>query len=145
MDADQKQQIQQMRQEGLSYSQIASALGISENTIKSFCRRNSLCTMKSPKPLVAKETHAFCKHCEKPLTHGTKGQPKKFCSEECRRAWWKANDNQLMKKAYYTFKCIGCGKKNESYGNRNRKFCGHACYIKNRFEKGGDEHDPCTV
>lgn len=145
MTADQKQQIQQMRQKGLSYLQIAAALNISENTIKSYCRRNNLGTMKSPKPQAAKEIHSSCKHCEKPLTHGTKGQPRKFCSDMCRRAWWKTNDNHLMKKAYYTFKCIECGQKFESYGNKNRKFCGHACYIKNRFEKEGDDYDPCSV
>ena len=145
MTTDQKEQIQQMRQKGLSYLQIASALNISENTIKSYCRRNNLATMKSTKPQAVKEIHSSCKHCEKPLTHGTKGQPRKFCSEKCRRAWWKANDSQLMKKAYYALKCTECGKKFESYGNKNRKFCGHACYIKNRFEKEGDEYDPCSV
>jgi len=145
MTADQKQQIQEMRQKGLSYLQIASALNISENTIKSYCRRNNLGTMKSPNKQTANEIQVSCKHCGKPLTRGAKGQPRKFCSDKCRRAWWKANDNQLMKKAYYTFKCMECGKKFESYGNRSRKFCGHACYIKNRFEKEGEGHDASTI
>jgi len=38
----QKEQITQMRSEGFSYAKIAAALGISENTVKSFCRRNNL-------------------------------------------------------------------------------------------------------
>jgi len=38
----QKKQITQMRSEGSGYSMIAAALGISENTFKSFCRRNNL-------------------------------------------------------------------------------------------------------
>jgi len=38
----QKEHITQMRTRGDSYSKIASALSISENTVKSFCRRNNL-------------------------------------------------------------------------------------------------------
>lgn len=145
MTKDQRQKIQQMRREGQSYLQIASVLGISENTIKSFCRRNKISTFNSNKPQVMMETQTACKQCGKPLTHGTKGQPKKFCSEECRRTWWKANDGQLVKKAWYTQTCVGCGKEFQSYGNQTRKFCGHACYIRKRFEKAGDDYESRAV
>lgn len=37
-----KSQIINMRAEGLGYRVIAKELNISENTIKSFCRRNNL-------------------------------------------------------------------------------------------------------
>lgn len=135
MTDDHKEKIKRMRQDGQSYSKIASTLGISENTIKSYCRRNNLTTIKNNKPKKEKEIYTSCKQCGKPLTHGTKGQQKKFCCEECRRAWWKANDGELNKKAYYTLVCEECGTKFESYGNKNRKFCGHACYINNRFKR----------
>ncbi|WP_411680071.1 helix-turn-helix domain-containing protein [Clostridium thailandense] len=131
----QKEKIQKLRQEGQSYSKIASALNISENTIKSYCRRNNLGATESTKTKTEKEIYSSCKHCGKPLTYGTKGQPKKFCSEECRRLWWKANDSKLDKKAYYHLSCAECGKEFESYGNKNRKFCSHACYINRRFKK----------
>lgn len=133
MTKDQKQKIQQMRHEGSSYLQIALALDISENTIKSYCRRNNLNISSRNKLQTVKETHKICMQCGKPLTHGTKGYPKKFCTEECRRIWWKSNDKQHVKKAWYNLKCAGCGKEFKSYGNRNRKFCTHACYIRKRF------------
>ena len=38
----QKDQIQTMRRQGLSYVKIGQALGISDNTVRSFCRRNQL-------------------------------------------------------------------------------------------------------
>lgn len=132
----QKEQIQKMRQDGQSYSKIASALGISENTIKSYCRRNNLKAAENTKSDIEKEIYTSCKHCGKPLAHGEKGQPKKFCCEECRRLWWKANDIKINKKAYYTLNCAECGMEFKSYGNKSRKFCGHTCYIKNRFKKG---------
>lgn len=140
MDTEQKQMIQQMRQNGHSYLEIAVALDVSINTIKSYYRRINLNTdTDNIKP------EDDCKECGKPLKHGIKGQPKKFCSEDCRRIWWKANDNELAKKAYYTITCKECKEKFESYGNKNRKFCGHACYIKNRFQKGVVGSDKCTV
>lgn len=42
MTNDEKEKIVLMRNKGISYSKIASRLGISENTIKSFCKRNSI-------------------------------------------------------------------------------------------------------
>jgi len=135
MNNIQKKQIQKMRQEGQSFSDIASILFISKNTIKSYCRRNKLLASENAKAKGEKEIYTACKQCGKPLTQGTKGQPKKFCCEKCRRLWWKANGSKLVKKAYYTISCIECGNMFESYGNRSRKFCGHACYIKNRFKK----------
>ena len=136
MTDDQKEKIPILRHKGHSYSQIAVDLGISENTVKSFCRRNDLGTMLKNKPQVDKETYIICKQCGKSLTHGTKGQPKKFCSEECRRTWWKVNESYLAKKAYYMITCTNCGKYFESYGNKSRKFCSHACFI--NFRKGGE-------
>lgn len=145
MTAEQKQKIQQMRGEGQSYMQIASVLHISENTIKSFCRRNNLGIAKNSKPQTAKEMLIICKQCGKPLIQGKKGQHKKFCTEVCRHTWWKVNNGQLAKKAWYTLTCAECGKVFESYGNQKRRFCGHACYIKNRFGKAGDKYDTRAI
>jgi endogenous inhibitor of DNA gyrase (YacG/DUF329 family) len=142
---EQKQKIQQMRLIEQSYMQISSTLCISENTIKSYCRRNNLGTIENSRPQAVMEIHTACKNCGKPLMQETRGQPKKFCSEECRRNWWKTNDSQLFKKAFYTITCVGCGKEFESYGNKSRKFCGHACYIKYRFKKEMDFNDTGAV
>ncbi|AKA72357.1 helix-turn-helix transcriptional regulator [Clostridium scatologenes] len=131
----QKEKIHKMRKEGQSYSKIALALGISENTIKSYCRRNNLGANKAKEQNTEKKINTSCRHCGKPLIQGTKGQPKKFCSEECRRAWWKMNQGKSNRKAFYKLKCVGCGKKFESYGNKKRKFCSHTCYINYRFKK----------
>ena len=38
----QKERIRQMRADGYGYMKIAQELGISENTVKSFCRRKGL-------------------------------------------------------------------------------------------------------
>ena len=142
MNLEQKQRVSQMRHKGMSYLQIASDLGVSENTIKSYCRRNNLGTVKGSRNEICTD----CKRCSKPLAQGRKGHPSKFCSEECRRKWWKDNAGQLIKNAWYTITCTGCDKVFESYGNSNRKYCSHGCFINYRFnniiksntEKAGD-------
>lgn len=139
MTAEQKQKIQQLRQLGQSYGEIATALSISENTVKSYCRRKNIGIRRKTVERKVTESNTNCKNCGKPLIQGTKGHPRKFCSEECRRAWWKENDGQYAKKAYYTLVCKECGKKFESYGNKTRKFCGHACYIQSRFGRARGE------
>lgn len=42
MTTAQKQQIEFLRGKGASYVFIAVVLGISENTVKSYCRRNNI-------------------------------------------------------------------------------------------------------
>lgn len=49
-----------------------------------------------------------------------------------------------VRKAFYPMVCAECGEKFLSYGNRERKYCSHACYIKARFGKGG-YHDEGAV
>ena len=53
----QKEQIKTLRLQGIGYVKIGEMLGISDNTVRSFCRRNGLGD-------AAKNTVA-CKHCGK--------------------------------------------------------------------------------
>ncbi|NFE94373.1 helix-turn-helix transcriptional regulator [Clostridium botulinum] len=146
MTGTEKENIKKMRKEGQSYSQIALALNINKNTVKAFCRRSRLQTNEKVKTKIKEKEICFvCKNCGKPLKKGTKGQPKKFCCEACRREWWKANDKEINKKAYYTLICTECGIKFESYGNKKRKFCSHACYINNRFKKERNVHESRAI
>jgi endogenous inhibitor of DNA gyrase (YacG/DUF329 family) len=121
MTYDEKATVKQLRLDGLSYAQIAAATGISANTIKSFCRRFDASKL-------------LCRNCGKPLEQIAGQKPKTFCGDWCRRAWWKAHRNAMRKKAVYTARCAYCGKHFEGYGNRSRKYCSHACYIKDRFD-----------
>ena len=42
MTKDEKSRIAAMRRDGMGYTKIALELGLSENTVKSYCRRNGL-------------------------------------------------------------------------------------------------------
>ncbi len=147
MNIMQKDTIQKMRSEGYSYSEIANALTISVNTIKSFCQRNKI---KAPEPAIQAKNDeskdiALCKCCGKNLVQIPKQKPKKFCTDKCRLDWWNKNKDKVNKQAIYKKTCIYCNKEFESYGNSKRKYCSHACYIEARFVKGGIENDKRTV
>jgi rRNA maturation endonuclease Nob1 len=106
----------------LSYATIGKRLGLSVNTVKSFCRRRT-------------SDKLLCRNCGKALEQTPKQKAKSFCGDWCRRAWWKTHRDQIRKKALYRLRCLACGRHFESYGNRNRKYCSHDCYIADRFKR----------
>lgn len=121
--------------EGLGYGAVAERLGLSENTVKSYCRRNHLTGV------AAKEPPVVCRECGVPLAFVPGRKGRKFCSEGCRRAWWRSHPELVHREAYYTLVCAHCRREYRSYGNKGRKYCSHGCYIKARFGKGGGSPD----
>lgn len=126
MKASDKKLIREMRQSGKSYGQIALALNVSENTVKSFCRRESI--------LATTETSSRCSNCGKSITAGTHGERRCFCSDTCRYAWNFAH-RVLGERNAISKRCAGCGKVFFSYASSGRKYCSHACYIHYRYGK----------
>ena len=124
----QKQRIARLRGEGASYAQIGAQLGLSENTVKSYGRRNQLdaaVTMAQNSTGIV----SACEHCGQPMA--LSGQrTKRFCSNACRSAWWKEHPEALDRKAIYKFTCSYCGAAFDCYGNNHRKYCSRGCYAK---------------
>lgn len=138
MTNEQKVQIAEMRKEGLGYIRIAQKLGISENTIKSFCRRNNLSGAALEESATEMQVSAGadvkpCKCCGAPVLQNPKRKPKLFCSDKCRNKWWNSHLYLVKRKAMYDYVCPNCGKSFSAYGNANRKYCSHECYIEDRF------------
>lgn len=137
MTKKEKESVRFLRGEGYGYLAIATRLGISLNTVKSFCRRNGL------GGIAEKPDRQTCRQCGKPLAQEPKRPARKYCSEACRRIWWKEHPHLVNKKAFYSLTCAYCGKEFQSYGNQKRKYCSHPCYIAARFGKA--ENDGETV
>lgn len=129
MTGKEKEEIKIYRNNGMSYFEISKKLGISINTIKSYCLRNGIKVNNLNKSL--------CRFCGKEINQELGRKKKKFCSDKCRGLWWKEHSELINKKTNYECTCIQCGKTYISYGNSNRKYCCHDCYIKSRF---GDVH-----
>lgn len=119
MTTTQKQQIEELRGKGETYAVIAETIGVSENTVKSYCRRNGI--------EVAKKKFETCPECGMPLMHIPHKRQKRFCSDKCRLAWWEKHPEGLNRKAIYHFVCLNCGTSFTAYGNSKRKYCSRSC------------------
>ena len=139
MDGFQKEQIKNLRGEGLSYAEIARQVNVSRDAVISFCRRNCLQEIKKPISVVENDTADVCRECRKPLVQVDGMKRRVFCSKECRTKWWKEHPDRLNRKAVYQFTCPHCGKPFSAYGNSKRKYCSHVCYISDRFGGDADE------
>lgn len=133
MTESQKSQIKKLRQDGLSYAKIGLQLNLPENTVRSFHRR--YCKVGEAK----KDT--LCPQCGKAIKITPKRKPKKFCCDRCRVLWWNSHQTLVKRKALYDFVCANCSTVFTAYGNKNRKYCSHACYISDRFGREGSPDD----
>jgi endogenous inhibitor of DNA gyrase (YacG/DUF329 family) len=125
----------------LGYKAIGNVLGLSRDTVRAYCKSKGMdgdAVTLSRNYEIKKENGILCLNCGKVLKQPKRGKARKFCSEKCRRKWWKENADKGNRKetAVYKVVCAYCGEEFESYGNKNRKYCCHECYIKDRFKKG---------
>ena len=136
MTPDEKSRLTALRQAGCSYAEIAGELGISKNTVKTFCRRNGL-TGEAENALITEtlkhQEGRMCPNCGKPVIQPQGRKEKKFCSYTCRNRWWNSHMDLVNRKAIYTYTCPTCGTAFTAYGNNHRKYCCHECYIADRF------------
>lgn len=130
MTERQAQQIQELRSRGQGYKAIASATGLSRDAVRYFCKSKGIEAADS-KP------GDRCPSCGKPLEQPQTGRRKRFCSELCRRAWWKNHPSAVQHggNAVYHLTCAHCGKAFDSYGNSHRRYCCRGCYFAARFSE----------
>ena len=121
------------RQSGKSCTEIARVLGLSVNTVKSFCQRNRVAPVAQP--ISTHSMDAVCLYCGEKMELQTHRKTKRFCSDACRLHWWHAHRD--MEKNAVDRRCLSCGRVFRS--SREQKYCSHACYIKARF--GGNTHE----
>ena len=126
MTPQQKEKIIRMRREGFSYASISKDLGMSENTVKSFFRRNNFGIAGATTGV--QNDGILCRLCGTLLTQTAGVKPKRYCSDKCRLTWWNQHPEAVNRKAIYTFICPICGREFESYGNKHRKYCSRTCY-----------------
>lgn len=123
MTKEQKTLILYYREQHMTYRQIGEKLGLSPDTVKTFCRRNT-----PQEDRTETSASSQCRNCGAPV-HLLPGRRERlFCSPACRTAYWRKH-NLLGKDPRY---CAGCGALLTG-GSASRKYCGHACYISHRF------------
>jgi endogenous inhibitor of DNA gyrase (YacG/DUF329 family) len=127
MTNSQKTEINRLRNNGKSYSDIADALGLTAGAVKSFCIRNK----GGGQQQTVGRPRILCEQCKKPMKETAQAH-RRFCSDTCRMEWWHKHPGKLNKKAIYDFTCPACHKKFSAYGNSKRKYCSRKCYGKSK-------------
>lgn len=136
MNELQKEQIKKLRKQGLGYIKVAKALNLSENTVKSYCRRNNLSGEIAKKSNDIVE-FSFCKCCGKELVKQKGKKERSFCDDGCRTSFWNKNQDKINRKTATEYICPICGNKFKDYARNNRKYCSRDCYITARYKGGG--------
>ena len=126
MTNNQKILIDKLRLEGYGYLKIAREIGVSENTVKSYCRRTKINSE-------AQVNISVCEQCGVSIDI-SKRSSRRFCSDTCRNKWWNKHPKSEMP---YSAKCACCGQKIHMRRRNEKKYCSHTCYIKDRYEGGG--------
>lgn len=134
MTNEQKKRLEQLRSEGLGYKRIAAELGLSLNTVQSYCRRHPD-EMRAPECSNENE----CLYCGIML-HPTPGAKKrKFCSDRCRITWWNAHPEAGAKRRVREVSCAYCGVLFFVVGERMRRYCSRICSAKARAKMARGE------
>ena len=127
MTNDIKERIKEYSEQGMGYKRIATELGLSQATVKSFLKRT------------VEVLKATCRECGQPISSLPHKRQKCFCSDKCRNAWWSKNRDKRNLRAIYEYVCPVCEKEFTAYGNPHRKYCSCGCYHISRRRVATDE------
>ena len=117
---NQTDKIKYFQRKGYSYNKTSKTLGIKEEYVKTFYRRNPI------------DNTCLC--CAKELPASTAHRKRMFCSDKCRYTWWYRNrDLKPIPNAVETV-CAMCGTTFVSRASAKRKYCSLACHYKARKE-----------
>lgn len=96
MKSEEIEKLKMYRRQGYSYEKICKHINVSKSTVAAYCRRHDIRPITHAKESRVVEQridkNVLCKYCGSELIQSRKGNPKKFCSEACRRSWWKEHE-----------------------------------------------------
>lgn len=127
MTKQQKQIIAELRECSVPIPSIAEQLGISANTIKSYCQRHGILPLNKPRRNIR-----FCLQCHAEIPQMPHRKEKKFCCDKCRQLWWTAHSAMIQRSSQIKLTCPVCGKVFLAYSSKNRIYCSRTCYGKSK-------------
>lgn len=95
-------------------------IGVSINTVKSFCRRNGMCTSRGNR----------CIYCGGIITQLPGTKKRVFCSDKCKQTYWNKMRTTRVSKNKLPHQCPVCGEIFYDYSSSKRTYCSQECYHK---------------
>ena len=139
MDHETAIEITLLRAERKSYGDIAERLGLSVNTVKSYCLRHDLGDNRIMGPIPSRNTRlkpkrephpliGYCVECGTVFKQCKNGS-RKFCSKLCAGRWHRKHGDGKFKQI-----CPICGKEYPVFDlQKPRKYCSQDCYRTARY------------
>ena len=125
-----REQARLLRGKGMGYKTIATITGLTRDTVRNVSRKVEAGpeNRELSKRIEAKEACAFCG--EDIERNGSMGRPRRFCSDYCRRQYWRLHRSEQKRKEDKLFlrTCACCGKTFQIYGKNERKYCSREHY-----------------
>ena len=131
MTTSEQLKITAYRENGMPYSEIAKALSLSVNTVKSYCKRHDMGGRRKK----SADNILLCKQCGVGIPQVPKRKAKQFCSDQCRMMWWRTHSDKVHRKSEQTFICPVCGESFKAYASSAQRFCSRKCYGKSKEKK----------
>ena len=124
MTKKEKVTIYRLKKKGYTAADISKATGVAYGTIRSMFSRH---------PEYKEE--GVCQCCGKHFEITIINPFKRFCSKECKQAYW--NNNRKIEHRKSTVKqiCPCCGKEFINYGIKEQIYCSRDCYQRMRLIK----------
>lgn len=120
MTTQEKMLLEELYKKGLGYKKIANITELSVNSVKSHCKRH-----------IVIGNEILCPCCAKPIAQIPKHKKRRFCSDDCRKKWWRAHPEAVRREKCHELICTYCGQKFQRYG-KDRRYCSRACYANAR-------------
>ena len=133
MNELERQKIRKLRNQGYGYLRISNLLGISPNTIRSFCKKENIAGyIKSGEQLKGKENLVICKQCGKKFFQIAGKKSKVFCSDACCKVYWNLHKDKERRAGTKKYKCPICGNEYYEYPLKNKRYCSRECYYSSK-------------
>ena len=124
-DAIAREQARLLLGKGMSHAKTAEATGLTKGVVRNIAR--SVDRTDEDKEISGRiERKEACSFCGSMMANvETMGRPRRFCSDYCRRQYWRLHRAEQTKKADKLFirTCAYCGKGFQIYGKSERKYC----------------------
>lgn len=120
-----REQARLLREKGMGYKKIASFTGLDRDTVRNACKKVEA-GAENRELSDRMESGEVCAFCGGTIERtGNMGRPRRFCSEHCRRQYWRLHRPEQKRKEDKLFlrTCAYCGKTFQIYGKNDRKYC----------------------
>ena len=115
-----KEQARLLREKGMGYKRIAGITGLTRDAVRNTCKK--IGAVQEDGTLFDRiQEGSACTYCGGAMEqHSGSGRPRRFCTENCRRQYWRLHRLEQKRREDKLFlrTCAYCGRTFQIYGKK---------------------------